>query len=385
MSDTATNGAAPIDLGFIDPFNTELVKEPVKVVNGNEPGNETAKPAAVAEPAKPAPAAEPPKDEEDIFDEVQYVKNNFGWDSAEAGKAELQRLRDLEKKPVTFANEQSEKAFNYLKEGKEVELRDLLDRKIKLSKADALEAKNAIGLHLQVTNEHYTPQDIEDILEERYPMPKKPEQGKEEEQVDYDARLTEYSQTLEKINRRINRDSLQAKEDLKKLHSEFILPDINRIDPAQAQDAAQKELDAKKARERYLAHIESDTDKAVGFKTTVKDKEVEIPLSYDFTPEERLAYKEKLKTFDLHTFFGPRWFAEDGTPRVERIISDLYLLENEEKVIQKFSNDGASKRMDAYLKDKKNIKLNGNQNEGTFNPSNKEATEKALGEWAFAQ
>ncbi len=382
MSDTATNGAAPIEGDFLNPFNTELAKEAVKPVNGTEPIGEPTKPIATAEPAKPA--AEAPKEEDDIFDEAQYVKNNFGWDSPEAGKAELQRLREFEKKPVTFANEDSEKAFNYLKEGKEVELRDLLDRKIKLSKADALEAKNAISLHLQVTNPHYSQQDIDDVLEERYPVPQKPVQGKEEEQADYDLRLTEYSQTLEKINRRINRDSLQAKDDLKKLHSELILPDINRIDPALAQEAAQKELSATKARERYLAHVESDSDKAVGFKATVKDKEVEIPLSYDFTPEERLAYKEKLKAFDLHTYFGPRWFAEDGTPKVGKIMSDLYLLENEEKVMQKMANDGASKRMDAYLKDKKNINLNGKEPEGTFNPSNAAATEKALGEWAFS-
>jgi hypothetical protein len=51
--------------------------------------------------------------------------------------------------------------------------------------------------------------------------------------------------------------------------------------------------------------------------------------------------------------------------------------------VQKFANDAGSKRMDAYLKGKKNIDLGGKGNEGTFQPNAKEATEKALGEWAF--
>lgn len=382
MSDTVANAAAPIEGAFVNPFNTELVQEPAKPVNGNEPGGEAAKPNTVSEPAKPA--AEAPKEEEDIFDEAQYVKTNFGWDSADAGKEELQRLRDLEKKPVTFANADSEKAFNYLKEGKEVELRDLLDRKIKLSKSDALEAKNAISLHLQVTKPHYTTQDIEDVLEEMYPTPQKPVQGKEEEQDVYDARLTEYSQTLEKINRRISRDALQAKEDLKKLHSEFILPDIHPIDPNLIQGAAQKELEAKQNREKYLAAVESDFNKVSGFNATFKDKEVEIPLSYGLTDEEKAIYKEKLKTFDVYKYFGPRWFNEDDSPKIDKMMSDIYLLENPDKIMQKFVNDAGSKRMDHYLKDKKNIKIDGKQNEGTFQPSNEEAKQKALGEWAFA-
>ena len=365
---------------FVNPFDTTLVKDTPPPTATDKQQDAPPPPPPKTEDTPPPP---PPKEEDDIFDEAQYIKNTFGWDNAETGKVELARLRALEKQPVTFANEESERAFNYLKGGKLEDLHGLLDKKIKLSKADTLEAKNAIALHLQATNPHYTDQDVQDVLEERYPQPRQPKQGAEEDPAEFEIRTAEWKAEVDKINRRINRDSLAAKEDLKKLHSELVLPDINRVDPKLAQQAAQKELEAQQSRERYLASLESEFTKAEGFKTTYKDKEVEIPLSYGITAEEKIAYKEKLKNIDLREYFGPRWFNEDGTPKVNTMIEDLYLLENKDKVVQKFANDAGSKRMDAYLKGKKNIDLGGKGTEGAFQPSNKEATEKALGEWAF--
>lgn len=385
MPDTATNGAAPIEGGFINPFDTTLVKEtaPVDPKNNGqavEPITPTKEPDEKA--ANPIVTPDP---EEEVFDEVQYIKNTFGWENADAGKAELAELRKLKEQPITFANPESEKVFNYIKEGKKKEIREYLDREDRLSKAAELEAKSAITLHLQVTNPHYNAQDIEDVLEERYPTPLAPKLQEDETDASFEARTNEWKLAVDKINRRINRDSLAAKEELTKLHTELILPDINRVDPALAQTVAQKELAAQQARDRYLAHVESDYPTTAGFKATVKDKEVEIPVSYDLTDEEKTAYKEKLKSFDLHSYFGARWFEADGKPKVDKIVHDLYQLENEDKINQKFVNDAASKRMEQYLKDKKNIKLDGKGQEGTFVPSNKEATEKALGEWAFAQ
>lgn len=365
---------------FVNPFDTTLVKEPLIVPTPADNIQQEATPP----PPKTEDTPPPPKEEDDIFDEVQYVKNTFGWDSVEAGKAEIARLKKLEEQPITFANADSETAFNYLKEGKLEDLHNLLDKKIRLSKADTLDAKNAISLHLRATKPHYTDQDIQDVLEETYPTPAQPKQEVDEEPVEFEARTKEWQAAVEKINRRINRDSLAAKEELKKLHSELVLPDIKRVDPKLAQDAAQKELEASQRRERYLQAVESDYSKVDGFKATYKDKEVEIPLSYDLTPEEKIAYKEKIKDINLQAYFGPRWFKEDGSPMVDRIMHDLYRLENEEKITQKLVNDAGSKRMDAYLKGKKNIDLDGKGQEGTFAPSNKEATEKALGEWAFS-
>ena len=383
MPDTlVAPGAAPIAGDFINPFDTNLVKEPAAPATTQTSGQQDPPPppAKVVDPPPPPP----PKEEDDIFDEAQYNKNTFGWDSAEAGKAELARLRALEKQPVTFANPESERLFNLIKEGKEAEVYGILDKKVKLSKAAEMEAKSAIALHLQITKPHYTAQDIEDVLEETYPTPAKPKQDADEKPEEFEARTAEWTAAMDKINRRITRDSLAAKEELKKLQSELVLPDINRVDPTQAAAQIQQELDAKQSRERYLAAVESDFNKVTGFKSTYKDKEVEIPLAYDVTPEEKIAYKEKIKAIDLREYFGPRWFNENGSPKVEEIINDLYFLENREKVIQKFVNDAGNKRMDAYLKGKKNISLDGKQQEGTFNPSGKEQTEEALGKWAFS-
>lgn len=378
MSDAANNGAAPIPGDFVDPFNTNLVKEPVAPTAPQNNGQPDPPPPVVDPPPPPPPATAP------VFDEAKYIKDTFGWENVEAGRAELTELRKLKDQPITFANPESERLFTSIKEGKKKEVYDILDKDIKLGKAAEMEAKGAISLHLQITHPHYTAQDIDDVLEERYPTPLKPKQNDGEEPAAFEARTAEWTAAVDKINRRITRDSLAAKDDLKKLQSELVLPDINRVDPQLAVAQAQQELDAQKSRDRYLTAIDADYTKITGFNATYKDKEVEIPLAFTITDEEKVVYRDKMKNIDLRTYFGPKWFNEDGSPKVDQIGYDLYWLENKDKIIQKLVNDAGSKRMDHYLKDKKNINLNGNRSEGTFVPGSKEATEKALGEWAFS-
>jgi len=375
MSDTATGGVAPIEGGFINPFDTTLVKEVTLPASASsEPAPPMVEPPATNTP--PAPPA-PPVVEDDIFDEVQYVKNTFGWDDVEKGKAELAELRRLKEQPITFANQESERLFNLIKEGKEAEVYGILDKKMKLSKADEMAAKDAISLHLQYSNPHYTAQDIEDVLEERYPKPPEPKAVEGEEPAEFEARKAEWNQTIEKINRRINRDALAAKDELKKLKSELVLPDINRVDPALQQQAAQKELEAQQARDKYLQSVESDFNKVTGFKATYKDKEVEIPITYSIADDEKPSLVQFVQDeilgehFNVNDFFGKRWFDEKGMP-TKTLYEDAYYFRNKDKVHQKFVNEAISKIQEHNFKAKSNINVNA-QPQGTYNPQSQQS------------
>lgn len=306
-----------------------------------------------------------------------FLKEQLGYDNWAAAKEDIARLKATAQTPaeIKFANEQSQKLFEYLKEGKEDEVYSLLDTKKKLSAVDNMDASSVIKLAIQQNNKHYKSQDVEDVFEEQYPFTPKPTLQDGEETEDYQARLNTWQAATDKINRKIERDAFAAKEQLKKLNSELVLPDIKRNDPAQEQ-AIQKELEKQQqAKVNYLSKLESDFTKVNGYNATFKDETIEIPIAYVIPDNEKAALKEDLKNFNINTYFAERWFDKDGNPKIEQIGADKYLLDNPGKVFQKFAQDAGAKRLAHYLAQKHNVDLKGTQSQTTFKPDGgKEAT-----------
>src|SRR6185295_14005869 len=84
----------------------------------------------------------------DIFDEPTYLKTNYGYETPDALKKELQELADLREKAKTpaeikFANEETKKFYSYLTEpGKEDELLAHLQTKKLIEKAEKVNIEN---------------------------------------------------------------------------------------------------------------------------------------------------------------------------------------------------------------------------------------------------
>ena len=79
-----------------------------------------------------------PLEEEDVFDADEYLKKNLGFDNWNTAKEELEKLRN-KREEIKFANEQSEKLFSALKEGKEDEVYNFLNEKKKFERIDSLD------------------------------------------------------------------------------------------------------------------------------------------------------------------------------------------------------------------------------------------------------
>lgn len=336
-----------------------------------------------------APAA--PVEEEEIINSDDFFKTNFGWESADAGKRELEELRKLKSAPpqtaLTFANETSEKIFNYLKEGKEEDVYDYLDRKRKLSAVDKMPGADAIKLHIQQANPHYKAEDIQDVFEERYTLPEKPLSAGDDTDPEYLAAVSKWQQGVDRINRRIERDAFTARGELAKLHTQLVLPDIAKVDPKA--EAAKNEFDQQiqAARSSYLAALEADGTKFSGFNAEYKDNEVTIPVSYTITPEEQQAFKSKIQEFDIDAYFLNRWWP-DGKADVPKLMEDLYLLENKTNVFQKMVKDSARKMQDHRIKLQNNINVSGTGNNQPYQAPAGDSKEKEKSEvdhlWANA-
>ena len=81
--------------------------------------------------------------EEEVVDADEWLKTQFGWENADAAKAEIEELRKLRegsssKAEVEFANEQSAKFFKLLQEGKEDDLYSFLENKKKFDRLSSI-------------------------------------------------------------------------------------------------------------------------------------------------------------------------------------------------------------------------------------------------------
>jgi hypothetical protein len=72
------------------------------------------------------------------------------------------------------------------------------------------------------------------------------------------------------------------------------------------------------------------------------------------------------KNYNFNDYFNSRWFDDKGNPKVNQMMEDIFLMNNKEKVLQKFVNESATQRLVHKTKEASNIKINQSP-QGTFN------------------
>jgi len=179
------------------------------------------------------------------------------------------------------------------------------------------------------------------------------------------------------------------KPDLEKIKSELVLPDIKR--EADAPKQTQEDLDAfTKAKDAFLQSAEPAINGFKGFEVQVKDKDVDYTVSYAPSQEEKTLISGMVKTFaesglDANAIFAERWLSEDGKNiNVNQLVKDLSRVFGDDKITQKMVTDSGNKRIEAYLKDKKQIDVTQQSINGNFNPSNDKNELDKVRDMAFA-
>lgn len=340
--------------------------------------NETpAQPPVATTPAPettPEPEAQPvveaPKPAETIVDANEWLKQTYGWDNADAGKQELERLRKLQETAQTpaehkFANDESKKYYDAITNGKADDLYNILhqqkqiERLEKLELTSAKEAADIIKTNLQFKHKDLQPHEVERIFNRQYALPPQPKQGIDQTDEEYQLVVADWKAQVAEKEQDMIIDAKLAKPELSKFKSELILPDIPKVDNGAPQHD-QKVLEAQQAfQENFKQKLESDYKTFNGFSVTAKDGGVDLPISYAITPEELAASKQQLADFNVNQFLDSRWFDQQGNPNIKQMQEDLYLLQNKDKVFQKIANEASAQRMAHHLKTKSNINVNG--------------------------
>ena len=382
-----TDMSAPITLaeGY-NPFSDEnapQVQQQVEVA-----------PTATNEPAQAAPPQqEETKVEEQTvstqsFDSNQFVKERFGYDSVEQAEEEFKKLK--EQPSFEFKDDVSKTLFDAIKEGKADDVYEILNNQKRLEKLINSELTPDLAAEIVKTNiknkyKDLTSDDVDLLFYDQYFVPSKPEQGYNESDEDYAAKVKTWQSQVDYADRKLMIEAKVIRPELEKLKSEIKLPDIYNEAGREAQSQEEFEI-MQQARSIYEKTLDSDFQSFSGFNVSVKDEDVEIPISFNVAEDERLAMKNDLTDFDSDSYFEKRWFAEDGKPKVQQIMADKYLLENREKIFSKIANEAASQRLLAHLKKNGNININQSPTPQGAKPdlNGTEAERLRMAEWAFS-
>lgn len=302
--------------------------------------------------------------QDEVVDANEYLKQNLGYQDWEEAKKDIEELRKLKEQP----KQEFIKGEDFWKE-KEQEIFDKLNKRAELRKLESLDITNAndaayvIKSNLRAKYPELDERDISDMFDENYSRLPKPIQKFDQTDEEFEAEVKLWESREDAINRKIVRDAKIAKPELIKLQNQIELPDIPTKNAVQelSQEDLQKINDTKSA---FTKSAESFIKQFNGFSAVIKDKDVEIPISYDLSKEEKAEVESSLNVFvekglDANAVFAKRWLNEDGTLNAESVIKDMALLLSGEKISQKYVNDAANKRLEAYLKDKKNISVSG--------------------------
>jgi len=382
------NPAAPIELaeGF-NPFsddNAPQVQPKIEEapILTNEPAEQQAAP-----PPQEETKVEEPIASTSSFDSNQFVKERFGYESVEQAEQEFKKLK--EQPSFEFKDNVSKSLFDAIKEGKADEVYEILNQQKRLEKLTTSELTPDLAAEIVKTNIKNKYKDLDQgevdlLFYDQFFVPLKPEQGYDESDEDYAGKVKTWQSQVDYADKKLMIEAKVIRPELEKLKSEIKLPDIYNEAGMEAESQAEFEM-SQKARSIYEKTLDSEFQSFNGFNVTVKDEDVEIPISFNLGEDEKLAMKNSLTDFDSDSYFGERWFAEDGKPKVQQIMADKYLLENYTKILQKVANEAASQKMLSHLKKNGNININQTPTPQGMTPSlNTTAEQERLANWAFS-
>lgn len=308
-------------------------------------------------------------DDTELVDANEYLKNTLGLNDWEEAKKVVDEYRQLKEKgsDLNFANEDSKRLFEYLKEGKEDELYSFLSEKKKLEKLVSADVNETVAADIvkfawQKKYSSLTPEQIEYKFNKQFAIPKEPVQTDLETDDEFASRKSEWEAKVKEVQMDLMIEANLAKPDIEKYKTELILPEIKGS--TKANEVTPEDREAfDKAKNAFLQSAKEIVDKFNGFEASVEDKDVKYNVNYAASAEEKTLVSNKIQEFaesgfDANALLAERWVSEDGKSlNVEQMVKDLSMLYNSDKVYQKMVTEAANKRIEAYLKEKKQINI----------------------------
>jgi len=255
---------------------------------------------------------------------------------------------------IKFANEESKKVFEYLKEGKIDEFFESYQQQRQLGSIDKLGVDDVLKLKIKQENPELTEQEVEEEFNFTYGV-KEPDI---DEELDTPEEIAKEKKRYERerlnMERTKKKDLKEAKEFLNAKKQEIVLPEIKSANSQKPVDTEADEAAIKEYRERYLQKIPATVDGIGGFESKYKDAELDFNTSYLIDQTEKDGLKKNLEKFTLQDYFLPRYIDDNGEFKTDAIARDLYVLENFNKIVDAHVSQAVNHARASFAKNLKN-------------------------------
>jgi len=319
--------------------------------------------------------AETTPTQEEVKVPVEWLKKEFDIEDVSILKAEREELKSAKEKLKKFeVDDNGFKVLDYLKSENEDKLYEFLNTKKKIEKltsGDVSETNAADIVKFQMQQKYNTlsEEDINYKFNRQFGLPKEPVQGDLEDETEFEQRHNEWKEKSNEIKRELLIEAKLAVPEIQKLKTELILPTIERENQGKKEQTPEEQVAFDNAKNSFLQTFQNVSKDFTGFTAQVKNKDVDYSVVYSPSTEERSLINERMQQFaesgfDANSLLADRWVNKDLTLNVQQMTEDLSRIFMGKNSDAKIANEAANKRLELYLKDKKQIDLSANNEEG---------------------
>jgi len=308
-----------------------------------DPINAAAAPLAVA--TAPVPSA---------FDEVNYLKSNFGFESMDQAKAALEELKTLKAAPpptFEFPDEQSKKLAYAIKENKIEDLYSFVSTQKMLAELETKPPEDKLKAYLKDMNPLFEAEDVEYKFNKLYGVDE--DQFKDSSGEVFD----EPGLRLAKLEakQRLQQDLEKATEHFATKKTTVKLPDFETADPeylAYKKALAEGAANDQEVLEAYKKMTPADIQTATKF----VDEANKLEIDFAFVPDAESFSKAVDLASDTNKFFAD-YYGEDGSPNRKQFLQDIYFGKNKERILKEAMKQATNATIKWFL-----ARNNGNNN-----------------------
>lgn len=314
-------------------FNKPTPQQETSAINGEQAATtETATTEAAATTTTQTEAAVQAPD----FN--AYLKEHFGVDNIETAKAEWQSLQELKAKSPSaedFANEESKKIHELLRQGKTKEVGQWIQAQELLANVDTMASEQKLKLYIKMQNPRFDNELIEDEYNTLYTF--------NQDEATYMEPLAERKERL-KLEQRIENDLQKAQEYFEQYKTKIQLPDIHKSTIDEGYEAY-KASNAN-ATEAYnnvtVPAIKALKETDVPLNISINDANNKMQFDINIVPEPTDFESARQDSLSLDQFLAKTCYTEDGKFVPQNLQRIILLAKNFDKYGQSIARQAVN-------------------------------------------
>ena len=343
--DTITPVERPTEeLDPLQEFAKTLSAEQLKEIEESNVNNNETNDFSIDE-EQPDPNAEEVLDEDDFIS--QRTNGQFStWEELSAA------LEAQKAQTIKFENETSEVLYNLIAEGKIGEVADILYNKKMADEIREKPDEEVLKSYIKFQNPEFDSEDIQAEYEEKYSI----------DEFAFDESKLRREQ--KKMSQRIKNDVSEAREFFERMSEDIKFPQYER--PTEQEDT-QVDVEAQEERQKFLESLNGVENRLGALQFNWKDDKASLNINgkFEIPAQEASRYRDAAES--LQDYYAERYY-QDGKYQSDKLLKDLYIADNFDKIIQSVISQTANQTRLEMLKQRKNITTDTEQG-GTYRPS----------------